>query len=70
MHRSSLRSWLLLVAILFSGLVVGGMALTTYIVVSDGMSVVAYDSNERLARAAAAAVRETARDAPDTPDVP
>ncbi|MBU4556174.1 MAG: HAMP domain-containing histidine kinase [Actinobacteria bacterium] len=70
MHRSSLRSWLLLVAILFSGLVVGGMALTTYIVVSDGMSVVAHDSNERLARAAAEAVRETAKDAPSAPEDP
>lgn len=52
MRRSSLRSWLLLVAILFSGLVVGGMALTTYVVVADGMSVVAHDSTVRLARAA------------------
>jgi len=60
MRRSSLRSWLLLVAILFSGLVVGGMALTTYVVVSDGMAVVAHDSTVRLARAAAEVVTTAA----------
>ncbi len=63
MRRSSLRSWLLLVAILFSGLVVGGMALTTYVVVSDGMSVVAHDSTVRLARSAAELVTQSSLEA-------
>jgi len=68
MRRSSLRSWLLLVAILFSGLVVGGMALTTYIVVSDGMAVVAHDSTVRLERAAEKVIAEAARQYPDVSD--
>jgi len=67
MRRSSLRSWLLLVAILFSGLVVGGMALTTYVVVSDGMAVVAHDSTMRLARAAEQVIADAASRALDTP---
>ncbi len=49
MHGSSLRAWLLLVSVLFAGLVVGGVALTTYVVVSDGMSVVAHDATLRIA---------------------
>ena len=53
MQRSSLRTWLLLVAVLFATLVVGGVALTTYVVVSDGMSVVAHDATARIARDAA-----------------
>jgi len=68
MRRSSLRSWLLLVAILFSGLVVGGMALTTYVVVSDGMAVVAHDSTVRLERAAEKVIAEAARLYAETPD--
>lgn len=72
MRSSSLRSWLLLVAILFSGLVVGGMALTTYVVVSDGMSVVAHDSTVQLATAAAQVVTAAAESdaARPTPSVP
>ncbi len=41
MRRSSLRTWLLLVSVLFAVLTVGGISLTTYIVVSDGMVSVA-----------------------------
>ncbi len=52
-RRSSLRTWLLLVAILFAGLVVGGVALTTYVVVSDGMSLVAHDAALSIAQNAA-----------------
>ncbi len=58
--RSSLRTWLLLVAVLFSALVVGGMALTTYVVVSDGMSVVAHDSTIRLSASSAQVVKNEA----------
>jgi len=58
MRRSSLRTWLLLVAILFATLVVGGVALTTYVVVSDGMSVVAHDATARIARDAARIARD------------
>lgn len=63
MRRSSLRTWLLLVATLFALLVVGGVALTTYVVVSDGMSVVAHDSTLRIARNASEIVKVTATDA-------
>lgn len=59
MHRSSLRTWLLLVAVLFAALVVGGVALTTYVVVSDGMTVVAHDSTIRIAQGAAEIVKAT-----------
>ena len=68
MRRSSLRSWLLLVAILFSGLVVGGMALTTYVVVSDGMAVVAHDSTMRLAHAAEQVIADAASRVPAAPE--
>ncbi|MBI5231690.1 MAG: HAMP domain-containing histidine kinase [Coriobacteriales bacterium] len=37
MHRSSLRTWLLLVSILFAALVVGGVSVTTYVIVTDGI---------------------------------
>jgi len=60
MRRSSLRTWLLLVAILFAALVVGGVALTTYVVVSDGMSVVAHDATARIAGDAAEIVEDAA----------
>jgi len=56
--RSSLRTWLLLVAILFAGLVVGGVALTTYVVVSDGMSLVAHDASVAVAQSAAQIVKQ------------
>jgi len=59
MQHSSLRTWLLLVAVLFAALVVGGVALTTYVVVSDGMTVVAHDSTVRIARGAADIVNAT-----------
>lgn len=52
MLRSSLRNWLLVVAILFSSLVVGGMALSTYVVVFDGMATMADTSVSRLGQAA------------------
>ncbi|MDP2232879.1 MAG: ATP-binding protein [Actinomycetota bacterium] len=56
MHRSSLRTWLLLVSVLFALLVVGGISLTTYIVVSESMTTVAELTTARLSRAAAEAV--------------
>lgn len=63
MHRSSLRTWLLLVAVLFASLVVGGVALTTYVVVSDGMAVVVHDSTVRIAQGASDIMKGTATDA-------
>jgi len=59
MRRSSLRTTLLLVSVLFAVLVVGGIALTTYVIVSDGMRIVAIDTTRRLAATAEAALRET-----------
>ena len=57
MRRSSLRTTLLVVSVLFAMLVVGGIALTTYVIVSDGMQVVAVDTTRRLASTAEAVVR-------------
>ncbi|MDZ4064132.1 MAG: hypothetical protein U1E22_05625, partial [Coriobacteriia bacterium] len=57
MRRSSLRSWLLLVSILFAALVIGGMALITYVVVSDGMAVVAKSATASMGRAATEALK-------------
>ena len=58
MHRSSLRTWLLVVSIVFSVIVVGGISLTTYVILADGMQAIAYDVTERLAATASAVVRE------------
>ncbi len=58
MRRSSLRTTLFVVSVLFAMLVVGGIALTTYVIVSDGMQVVAIDTTRRLAATAEAVVRE------------
>ena len=63
MRRSSLRTTLLVVAILFAMLVVGGIALTTYVIVSDGMQVVAIDTTRRLSATADAVVREVVANA-------
>lgn len=58
MRRSSLRTTLLVVSILFAMLVVGGIALTTYVIVRDGMQVVAIDTTGRTAATAEAVLRE------------
>jgi signal transduction histidine kinase len=58
MRGPSIRVWLLIVSVLFALLVVGGIALTTYVIVSDGMQVVAADTTSRLASSAQAVVRE------------
>lgn len=58
MRHWSLRGWLFLVSLLFAVLVVGGVAVTTYVIVSDGMQVVAYETTERVSLTAAAVVRE------------
>ncbi|PKQ10300.1 MAG: hypothetical protein CVT69_00410 [Actinobacteria bacterium HGW-Actinobacteria-9] len=58
MLRSSLRNWLLLVATLFSVLVVGGMSLTTYVVVFDGLTSMADESVRRLAFVASRTVED------------
>ncbi|NTU71712.1 MAG: HAMP domain-containing histidine kinase [Coriobacteriia bacterium] len=58
MRRSSLRTTLLLVSVLFAMLVVGGIALTTYVIVSDGMRQVAVDTGSRLASTAEAVLRD------------
>jgi signal transduction histidine kinase len=60
MRRSSVRTTLLVVSILFAMLVVGGIALTTYVIVSDGMQVVAIDTTGRLSSTAESVVREVA----------
>lgn len=67
MRDWSLRGWLLAVSVLFAVLVVGGVALTTYVIVSDGMRVVVSDTAERVAVSAVTvakgAIAEAERDA-------
>lgn len=58
MRSWSLRGWLLLISLLFAVLVAGGVALTTYVIVSDGMQVVAFDTTARVARSASSVVQE------------
>jgi len=60
MHRLSLRTWLLLVSVVFTVIVVGGISLTTYIILTDGLQTVANDVTERLAATASAVVGEAA----------
>jgi len=57
MRDWSLRGWLLVVSVLFAVLVVGGVALTTYVIVSDGMRVVVSDTAERVSASAMAVAR-------------
>ena len=57
MRDWSLRGWLFVVSVLFAVLVVGGVALTTYVIVSDGMRVVVADTAERVSTSAAAIVQ-------------
>lgn len=57
MRDWSLRGWLLVVSVLFAVLVVGGVALTTYVIVSDGMRVVLADTAQRVSASAGALVR-------------
>lgn len=61
--RLSLRGWLLLVSIAFAAIVVGGVALTTYVIVTDGMQEVAYDAADRSATVSAELVRRTVSEA-------
>jgi len=58
MRDWSLRGWLLVVSVLFAVLVVGGVALTTYVIVSDGMQVVVSDTADRVSVSAVAVARE------------
>jgi signal transduction histidine kinase len=63
MRRSSLRTWLLFSSLVFSVLVVGGIALTTYVILADGLQAVAYDVTERFAATASGVVNEAANSA-------
>jgi signal transduction histidine kinase len=58
MRRSSLRTRLLVVSIVFSVIVVGGILLMSYVILADGMQAVAYDVTERLAGTASAVAAE------------
>jgi len=63
MGRSSLRAWLLVVSVLFAAAVVGGIAITTYIIVADGMQGVAADATQRMATSASTVVRDALSEA-------
>lgn len=60
MRWLSLRGWLLLVSVLFAVLVVGGIALTTYFIVTDGMQAVVSQTSERVAASSETILGETA----------
>ena len=57
-HRSSLRTWLLVVSVLFAVAVVGGIAITTYVIVADGMQGVAFEATQRVSESAATILRD------------
>ena len=57
-ERSSLRVWLLFVSVLFAVAVVGGIAVTTYVIVADGMQGVAFDSAQRVSASAGTILRD------------
>jgi signal transduction histidine kinase len=58
MRDWSLRGWLLVVSVLFAVLVVGGVLLTSYVIVSDGMQLVVSDTAERASVSVISVVRE------------
>ena len=62
--RSSLRFWLLLVSVMFAVAVVGGIAITTYVIVSDGMQGVALDTTQRIAASASTILRDAVEQVP------
>lgn len=63
MRAWSLRGWLFILSLLFAILVAGGVALTTYVIVSDGMQVVAFDTTKRVASSASTLVEQAAHEA-------
>lgn len=63
MGRWSLRGWLLAVSLVFAVLVVGGISLTTYVIVSDGMRTVSLDTVDRVSEASTAVLEEASADA-------
>ena len=48
MRRSSLRTWLFLVSVFFAVLIVGGISLTSYVIVLETMTAVARERPERV----------------------
>ena len=58
MGRSSLRAWLLVVSVLFAVAVVGGIAVTTYVIVADSMQVVTDETTQRIAESASTILRD------------
>ncbi len=63
MLRISLRKLLLAASIIFSVIVIGGVLLTAYVIMVDGLQTVAFDVTERLAGTASALVDEAASSA-------
>ena len=63
MGRSPLRVWLLVVSVLFAMAVVGGIAITTFIIVANGMQSVAADATARIASSASTLLRDAIADA-------
>ena len=59
--RSSMRTWLLAVSVLFAALVVGGISVTTFVIVSQGMSDTAAARAQETAVRAASVVEAQVR---------
>jgi signal transduction histidine kinase len=63
MRNRSLRVWLLVISALFAIFVVGGFALTTFVVVTEGMRIVANETVERVASSSGVLVGEAIAEA-------
>jgi signal transduction histidine kinase len=68
--RSSLRTWLFFVSVVFAIAVVGGVSAITYVIVSDGMQGVAYGAVQRISASSATLVRNAISDAQAAPPNP
>ncbi|MFA5843889.1 MAG: HAMP domain-containing sensor histidine kinase [Coriobacteriia bacterium] len=63
MHLTSFRARIFLLAVMFAVLLVGAVSVTTYVVVAEGMSGVAFDTVAQLSRQAAEEVQLQATNA-------
>lgn len=69
MRVSSLRTLSLTVSVLFAIVIVGGIAVTSYVIISDGMQVVGLDATSQFANAAAATIHAATSDIVNEPPV-
>lgn len=65
MRGLSLRGWLFFVSVFFAVLVVGGIALTTYVIISDGIQAVVAETAQRIASSADSILVDTLAETED-----